>query len=31
MKRYAMFVVPAIGLVVIIVGFLVFNLSDALV
>ena len=30
-KRYAMFVIPAIGLVAIIVGFLVFNLSDALV
>ncbi len=30
-KRYAMFVIPAIGLVAIIVGFLIFNLSDALV
>jgi len=31
MKRYAMFVIPALGLVAIIVGFLLFNLSDALV
>jgi cytochrome c-type biogenesis protein CcmE len=31
MKRYALFVVPALGLVAVIVGFLVFNLSDALV
>jgi cytochrome c-type biogenesis protein CcmE len=31
MKRYAMFVIPALGLVAVIVGFLLFNLSDALV
>jgi cytochrome c-type biogenesis protein CcmE len=31
MKRYALFVIPALGLVAIIVGFLAFNLSDALV
>jgi cytochrome c-type biogenesis protein CcmE len=30
-KRYALFVVPALGLVAIILGFLLFNLSDALV
>lgn len=31
MKRYAMFVIPALGVVAVIVGFLLFNLSDALV
>ncbi len=31
MRRYALFVIPALGLVAIIAGFLVFNLNDALV
>jgi cytochrome c-type biogenesis protein CcmE len=31
MKRYRLFVIPALGLVAVIVGFLAFNLSDALV
>jgi cytochrome c-type biogenesis protein CcmE len=31
MRRYALFVIPALGLVAVIVGFLFFNLSDALV
>ncbi len=31
MKRYALFIVPALGLAAILVGFLVFNLNDALV
>ena len=31
MRRYALFVVPALGLAAILVGFLVFNLNDALV
>ena len=31
MRRYARFVIPALGLVVILVGFLLFNLKDSLV
>ncbi|MDX1689856.1 MAG: cytochrome c maturation protein CcmE [Acidimicrobiia bacterium] len=31
MRRYALFLVPAIGLAVVLGGFLVFNLNDALV
>lgn len=31
MKRYAPFVVPALGLVIVLLGFLIFNLKDSLV
>ena len=31
MKRYALFVVPALGLAALMIGFLLFNLNDALV
>jgi len=31
MKRYARFVIPALGLVVVLMGFLLFNLKDSLV